>query len=53
MKKPGCFLPDLKVVDQETVKQSWFGLVLAGAEGEIWWSGSGPRCCTPLEALRK
>ena len=34
-------LPGLRVVDRQTVKQSWFGLALAPADGTIWWSGGG------------
>jgi YVTN family beta-propeller protein len=30
-----------KVVDRQTVRQSWFGLALAPAEDKIWWSGGG------------
>jgi YVTN family beta-propeller protein len=34
-------LTALRVVERKTVKQSWFGLALAPAEGCIWWSGGG------------
>jgi hypothetical protein len=30
-----------KIVDQQTVWQSWFGLAQAPAGGTIWWSGGG------------
>jgi YVTN family beta-propeller protein len=30
-----------RVVDRQTVRQSWFGLALAAADGTIWWSGGG------------
>jgi hypothetical protein len=34
-------LTALKVVDQQTVFQSWFGLALAPQEEKVWWSGGG------------
>jgi YVTN family beta-propeller protein len=30
-----------RIVDRQTVRQSWFGLALAATEGKIWWSGGG------------
>ncbi len=30
-----------KIVSQETVRQSWFGLALTPQEDKIWWSGGG------------
>ena len=30
-----------KVVDRETVRQSWFGLALDAESGKVWWSGGG------------
>src|SRR5262245_10439412 len=30
-----------KVVDQQTVRESWFGLALSPKEDRIWWSGAG------------
>jgi YVTN family beta-propeller protein len=30
-----------KVVDRQTVRQSWFGLALAPAGDKVWWSGGG------------
>ena len=30
-----------KVVDHQTVRQSWFGLALAPEADRIWWSGGG------------
>jgi len=29
------------IVDRQSVRQSWFGLALAPADGKIWWSGGG------------
>jgi hypothetical protein len=34
-------LAEPRIVDQLTVRQSWFGLALAPASGNIWWSGGG------------
>src|SRR5262245_55078608 len=34
-------LVDGKVVSQETVIQSWFGLAVAPDEQRVWWSGGG------------
>ena len=34
-------LQDRKVVDRQSVRQSWFGLAIAPQEGQIWWSGGG------------
>jgi YVTN family beta-propeller protein len=31
----------LKVVDKQTVFQSWFGLALTPGEDRVWWSGGG------------
>src|SRR5436309_4097634 len=30
-----------KVVSSESVRQSWYGLAVNKAEGEVWWSGGG------------
>ena len=30
-----------KVVDHQTVRESWFGLALAPAGDRVWWSGGG------------
>jgi YVTN family beta-propeller protein len=30
-----------KVVDHQTVRQSWFGLALAPGQDRVWWSGGG------------
>jgi YVTN family beta-propeller protein len=30
-----------KILDQQTVKQSWFGLTLAPEQNKVWWSGGG------------
>ncbi|HEV3205178.1 MAG TPA: bifunctional YncE family protein/alkaline phosphatase family protein [Gemmataceae bacterium] len=30
-----------RVIDQQTVRQSWFGLVLDPQEEKIWWAGGG------------
>jgi YVTN family beta-propeller protein len=30
-----------KVVDQQTVRESWFGLALSPKEDRVWWSGGG------------
>src|SRR6201999_4124384 len=34
-------LADKRVVDVETVRQSWYGLALDVATGRVWWSGGG------------
>jgi DNA-binding beta-propeller fold protein YncE len=34
-------LQERKVVDHQTVRQSWFGLALAPAADRVWWSGGG------------
>jgi YVTN family beta-propeller protein len=34
-------LADPKIVDQQTVKQSWFGLAVAADGGTVCWSGGG------------
>src|SRR5438477_5810653 len=34
-------LANEKVVSQETVRQSWFGLGLTPQEDKVWWSGGG------------
>jgi YVTN family beta-propeller protein len=34
-------LESCKMVDQQTVKQSWFGLALAPEQNKVWWSGGG------------
>ena len=34
-------LTTLKVVDQQIVFQSWFGMALAPQEDKVWWSGGG------------
>jgi YVTN family beta-propeller protein len=34
-------LAERKVVDAETVRQSWFGLAFDPKEGTLWWSGGG------------
>jgi YVTN family beta-propeller protein len=30
-----------KVIDSQTVRQSWFGMVLAPDEDKVWWAGGG------------
>ncbi len=30
-----------KVVSQETVRESWFGLAVSKAQDRVWWSGGG------------
>ncbi len=30
-----------KVVDQQTVRQSWFGLAVSPEQDRVWWSGGG------------
>ena len=30
-----------KVVDSQSVQQSWFGLAVAPDRGQVWWSGGG------------
>jgi YVTN family beta-propeller protein len=30
-----------KVIDRQTVQQSWFGLAMTPQEDQIWWSGGG------------
>src|SRR5262249_25138269 len=34
-------LAESKIVDQQTVRQSWFGLALDSARGTVTWSGGG------------
>jgi YVTN family beta-propeller protein len=34
-------LREKKVVDKETVRQSWFGLAYQPEGGRLWWSGGG------------
>ncbi len=34
-------LESLKVVDQQTVRQSWFGLAVSPEQDRVWWSGGG------------
>lgn len=34
-------LQERKVVDHQTVRQSWFGLALAPEGDRVWWSGGG------------
>jgi YVTN family beta-propeller protein len=34
-------LAERKVVDRQSVRQSWFGLAIAPADGQVWWSGGG------------
>ncbi len=34
-------LEALKVVDQQTVRQSWFGLAVSPKQDRVWWSGGG------------
>jgi YVTN family beta-propeller protein len=34
-------LPSRKVIDHQTVRQSWFGLAIAPGADRIWWSGGG------------
>ena len=34
-------LQERKVVDHQTVRQSWFGLAVAPEADRIWWSGGG------------
>jgi len=34
-------LASRRVVDKETVRQSWFGLALDAGSGKVWWSGGG------------
>ncbi|HEV3120625.1 MAG TPA: alkaline phosphatase family protein [Isosphaeraceae bacterium] len=36
-------LAERKVVDAETVRESWFGLALDPKEGTLWWSGGGSK----------
>jgi YVTN family beta-propeller protein len=31
----------LKVVDQQTVRQSWYGLALSPQQERVWWAGGG------------
>ena len=30
-----------RVLEQQTVRQSWYGLALEPASGTVWWSGGG------------
>jgi hypothetical protein len=34
-------LPAQKIIDKQTVRQSWFGLAVSPREDKIWWSGGG------------
>jgi YVTN family beta-propeller protein len=34
-------LADAKIIDHETVHQSWYGLALDGRQEKLWWSGGG------------
>jgi YVTN family beta-propeller protein len=34
-------LEQAKVIDGQTVRESWFGLALDRAESRLWWSGGG------------
>jgi YVTN family beta-propeller protein len=34
-------LTTLKIVDQQPVRQSWYGLALSPKEERIWWAGGG------------
>jgi YVTN family beta-propeller protein len=34
-------LAALKVVDAQTVRQSWFGLAMSPKEDRVWWAGGG------------
>jgi YVTN family beta-propeller protein len=34
-------LESLKIVDQQTVRQSWFGLTVDPSQDRVWWSGGG------------
>jgi YVTN family beta-propeller protein len=34
-------LVEKKVVANEVVRQSWFGLAVNGKSGQVWWSGGG------------
>jgi YVTN family beta-propeller protein len=34
-------LKELRVVANESVRQSWYGLALSGTEDHVWWSGGG------------
>jgi YVTN family beta-propeller protein len=34
-------LTTLKVVDQQMVRQSWYGLALSPREEQVWWAGGG------------
>ncbi|HVS37970.1 MAG TPA: alkaline phosphatase family protein [Gemmataceae bacterium] len=34
-------LESLKVVERQTVRQSWFGLAVSPEQDRVWWSGGG------------
>jgi YVTN family beta-propeller protein len=33
--------PEPKVVDQQSARQSWYGLAVGGDGGKVWWSAGG------------
>jgi YVTN family beta-propeller protein len=34
-------LTEMKVVDKQSVRQSWYGLALSQKEDRVWWAGGG------------
>jgi YVTN family beta-propeller protein len=40
-----------RVVDKQTVKQSWFGLTMTPDEKRLWWSGGGAGMLHQYEAI--